>query len=72
MRKGEFVRENESLSADVTIVFFPFADITDGLFPFADIMIGLFLFIFADVTIGLVSLLSTNFERNLQYLGWLL
>jgi hypothetical protein len=72
MRKGEFVRENKGFSADVTIGLFPFADVTIGLFPFAEVTIGLQSLILADVTIGLISLLSTsNVKRNVQSLGWL-
>jgi hypothetical protein len=71
MRKEEFVRENKSFSVNVTIGLFPFADVTIGLFPFADVTIGLQSFILADVMIGLIVLLSTNVERNVQSLGWL-
>jgi hypothetical protein len=71
MREGEFVRQNKSFSANVTIGLFPFADDTIGLFPFAEVTVGLQSLILADVTIGLVYLLSTNVERNVQSLGWL-
>jgi hypothetical protein len=67
MRKGEFVRENKSAPADVTISLYRLstlrscrcckpANVTIGLFPFADVTIGLFPF--ADVTTGLLAFTS--------------
>jgi hypothetical protein len=57
MRKGEFVRENKSIFANIMISLFPFANVTIGLFPFVDVTVGLQSLTLADVTIGLVVLL---------------
>jgi hypothetical protein len=52
MRKGEFVRENKSAPADVTI----------GLYRLATLR-SLFFFVFADVTNGLFPLRTCRYER---------